>query len=181
MKVTFTFILLLVTFSVNAFGEGGDLASPEIGVPAGIDETQKENVYKIIEYMRDDLTFIEGSFVNEFSYLRFGATSAQVSDFIALLNQAGLWEVQIRFQDFGEQDSAFSLSQSSPNLLHIIVNSGREDFLLKDFIEFFPGIAAPVEDTSKAQQDGAVQPATDPESKSEDNEKPKPETEVRPQ
>lgn len=33
----------------------------------------------------------------------------------------------------------------------------------------------------KAQQDGADQPATDPESKSEDNEKPKPESEVRPQ
>jgi hypothetical protein len=98
----------------------------------------------VVEFMHEDLTFIKGSFVNEFSTQRFGGTPAQVSAFLVLLKGAGLWKVQVVFRDFGEQDSAFILSQSSPGSVTVVINAGREDFRLKDFQAFLPGAATPV-------------------------------------
>lgn len=151
MKYSLAYILLVVLLSVNAFGWGGKINSPQIGPPGGLDDTQEGNVVKLVTYMKNDLEFIEGSFINEFSSQRFGASPEQLIDYIALLKHADLWNVKIRFRDFGEQDSAFILSQSSPDSLHLTINSGREDFLLKDFVKFFPEITAPTRKGSVPQ------------------------------
>lgn len=181
MKALFASITLLVSLSVNAFGVGGDIQFPEIGHGANLDKKQDKMVRVIIDYMQNELRFIEGTFVNEFSNQRFGATSAKTSAFITLLRNSGLWEVQVVFRDFGEQDSAFTLSQRTPESLGLVVNSGRKDFLLMDFQGFLPGAEEPAAKTPKSEQGGADQPATAPESKSEGKKKPKPESKVRPQ
>ncbi|MDA7673161.1 hypothetical protein OAE61_04035 [Verrucomicrobiales bacterium] len=179
MKALFASITLLVSLSVNAFGLGGDIKFPEIGHREKLDKMQDKDVRTIIDYMENDLRFIEGSFVNEFSNQRFGGASAKVSAFISLLSGTGLWKVQVVFRDFGEQESALTLSQTAPESLGVVVNSGREDFLLKDFQRFLPGIEEPAAKTPKAEQAGADQPASAPESKLESNSKPKPESERR--
>jgi len=103
-----------------------------------------------------DLSFIEGRFINQFSNQRFGGTSAQVPRFIGQLKGVGVWEVDVQFRDFGEQQSAFSLDQdSSKDHLRLIINSGRSDFLLKDFASYLPHPRLARQDLPKAGTDGA--------------------------
>ena len=135
MKALFTSVSLLVLFSVSAFGLSAEIRFPEIGHSAGIDKIQEEKVDGVLAYMQKDLQFIEGRFINEFSTQRFGGTSSQASRFIALLAQVGLWEIQLGFLDFGEQESALTVDQNAPDSVQVTINSGRDDFLLKDFEE----------------------------------------------
>jgi hypothetical protein len=56
----------------------------------------------------------------------------------------------------GEQDSAFSLDQdSSKDHLRLIINSGRSDFLLKDFAPYLPALRLPRSDLPKAESDAS--------------------------
>jgi hypothetical protein len=157
MKTQFAFASLLLLSSLSAFGMGGELVSPSIAYPSDLDADRKEQIHKLVTFMKDDLRFIEGSFLNEFSNQRFGGTSSQVSRFIALLSGVGLWEVHVQFRDFGEQESAFSLDQdSSKTFLRVIVNSGRKDFLLRDFAPYLPPPKLPESNRPKAEQGGAT-------------------------
>jgi hypothetical protein len=149
MKVFRASLLLFMVFSLNVFGLSSKLTSPQIWPPDDLDESQEKNVFKVVKYMQNDLKFIEGHFINEFSSQRFGGTSERVSNFIALLDKTGLWKTEIKFRDFGEQDSAFTLSQRSPDSLRLTINSGLEDFLLKDFVEFFLERAASQAESDK--------------------------------
>jgi hypothetical protein len=135
--------------------------------------------------MRNELKFIDGSFLNEFSTQRFGGTSEKVSHFVGLLKAAGLWEVEVKFRDFGEQELAFTLHQDSTATMSVTVNSGRGDFLLKDFREHLPGSGLHSKKNRSAihadeEQKRPDQPTPAHESKPEGNEKPKPESERRP-
>jgi len=107
---------------------------------SGIDKAQKERVKELVEYLNEELTFIEGGRTPGLSQVqRFGGTAAKTSHFIGLLKSAGLWEIRVRFRDFGEQKSAFLIiDHSSPNLKTVEINSGRQDFLLKHFTEHLP-------------------------------------------
>ena len=139
IEAPFASALLLILCSVAALGLGGKLASPSVAYRSDLAVSRKGDIHKLLDFMKDDLTFIEGSFINEFSNQRFGGTSAQVSRFINLLNSVGLWRVYVQFRDFGEQESAFTLDQdSSKDYLRLIINSGRKDFLLKDFAPYLP-------------------------------------------
>lgn len=178
MKALFASVSILVLLPVNASAIGGKIGSPQVGYRGVINEAQKEKVHSLIRYMRNDLKFIEGSFINEFSTQRFGGTSEKVSRFVGLLKAAGLWEVEVAFRDFGEQESAFTLHQDSSDAMVVTVNSGRNDFLLKDFSEHLPGpgfhftIRNVIHEDQ--EQTGAGQPASAPESKPEGNQKGKP-------
>jgi hypothetical protein len=184
MKALFASVSILVLLPVNASAIGGKIGSPQVGYRGVINEAQKEKVHSLIRYMRNDLKFIEGSFINEFSTQRFGGTSEKVSRFVGLLKAAGLWEVEVAFRDFGEQESAFTLHQDSSAAMVVTVNSGRNDFLLKDFSEHLPGPGLPliIGNVIRADQEqkASDQPTPTPEPKPEGNKKPKPESEKRP-
>lgn len=174
----------MVLLPVHASAIGGKLGSPRVGHRGEINKAQKEKVHHLLRYMRNELKFIDGSFINEFSTQRFGGTSEKVSRFVGLLKAAGLWEVEVEFRDFGEQESAFTLHQDSSGTMSVTVNSGRHDFLLKDFGEHLPGPGfhwriRNVIHTDEEQK-RPDQPASAPESKPEGNQKPKPESERRP-
>ena len=156
MKAPWASVLLLILCSTTVLGLGGKLAAPSLGYRSDLDASRKEEIQKVLKFMKDDLSFIEGRFINQFSNQRFGGTSAQVSRFIALLKGVGLWEVDVQFRDFGEQDSAFSLDQdSSKDHLRLIINSGRSDFLLKDFAPYLPPPRLPRSDLPKAESDAS--------------------------
>jgi hypothetical protein len=108
--------------------------------------------------MQKELSLINGSFINESSNQRFGGSSSKASAFVRLLKDAKLWHVQVVFQDFGEQDSALTLSQNSLESVKLTINSGREDFRLKDFQGFLPGVEDSIAKISQAE-DGNGQPA----------------------
>ena len=138
MKAQIASISILVLLTVDALALGGKIGSPQIGHPTGIDKAQLEKVFSLLKYMKDDLKFIEGSFINEFSSQRFDGTSEKVSRFIGLLKEAEVWEVKVRFRNFGEQEAALTLDQNSSNKLILSINSGRDNFLLKDFADYLP-------------------------------------------
>jgi len=138
MKTQFLSVLLMLVFSAAAFGWGGEVTTPSIGCRADLAEEQKKKLERIFDYMQDDLKFIKGMFVNEYTQQQFGGSSAQVAHFIDLLKGAGLWKVQVGFHDLGNQNVAFNTGQTSPDSVSITVNSGREDFLLKDFARHLP-------------------------------------------
>jgi hypothetical protein len=181
MKTLFTSISLLVIFSVTAFGLSAEIAFPEIGHRAGIDKIQEEKVNGVLAYMQNDLKFIEGRFINEFSTQRFGGTSSKASRFIALLTEVGLWDVQVGFRDFGEQESALTIHQNSSDSVLVTINSGRDDFLLKDFGGYLSPGGLSKEGTRTAVPGKPDQTAIDSKSKSLDKVKPKLEAKERPQ
>lgn len=153
MKALLCSVVLLSLFSAMAFGLGGKLVSPSLAYRSDIDAGRKEEIGKVLKFMREDLTFIDGSFINEFSNQRFGGTSAKVARLIELLSGPGLWEVHVQFRDFGEQTSAFTLDQeSSKNYLRLIINSGRKDFLLNDFANHLPPPKLPQSEPAKGNQ-----------------------------
>ncbi len=184
MKTLFLSLSILVLLPVHASAIGGKIGSPQIGYRAQINKAQKEKVHRLLRYMRDELKFIDGSFVNEFSTQRFGGTAEEVSQFIGLLKTTGLWEVEVEFRDFEEQQSAFTLHQNSSHTINVTVNSGRNDFLLKDFSQHLPGPGfhwtirnvIPADEN----QSGSDQPAPASESKSADQQKLKPESKQQP-
>ena len=158
-----------------------EIASPEIGHREGISKVQEEKVNGVLAHMQNDLNFIKGRFINQFSTQRFGGTSSKASQLIALLIKAELWEVQVSFRDFGEQKSALTFHQNSSDSIHIAINSGRDDFLLKDFQNYLSRMVLPKTSKLNAEQGGADQPATSSESMREGNSKPQPESEGRSQ
>lgn len=149
MKTIFTTVFFLATLSAGALEIEKRFTTPVVSHRPNIDETQKESVSALLKYMNEELAFIEGGsadlpHVSEVQ--RFGGNATQASHFIGLLKSAGLWEIQVRFRDFGEQDSAFiMIDHSSPGLKTIEVNSGREDFLLKHFAKHLPQSRSVVE------------------------------------
>ncbi|MBD3676239.1 MAG: hypothetical protein HUJ26_22235 [Planctomycetaceae bacterium] len=130
--------MILALLPANASAIGGKIGSPQIGHRGEINKAHKERVHHLIRYMRDELTFIEGSFINEYSTQRFGGTSEKASRLIGLLKAAGVWKVEVRFREFGEQETALTLHQDSSDTVTVTVNSGRDDFLLKDFAKHLP-------------------------------------------
>jgi hypothetical protein len=180
MKKFLTSIMMLLSFSVTVFGLGMEIRSPQIGCPRNLDAKMQETLHEVIEYMGKELSLIEGSFLNEYSQQRFGATSIQTSAFIKQLRNAGIWQINIVFRDYGEQESAFTLAQSSPESVRLVINSGREDFRLVDFEEFLPKVEVPNTKESEARQVGTDQPASALESKPEGNQNPEPDSEARP-
>ena len=141
---------LLVSF--NAFGIGAKLGSPEIGHRAGISEAQEKRVSAVLAFMNSDLKFIEGNFINQFSYQRFGGTAEKVVKFIALLEAARIWEIHVDFRDFEEQESAFSFHQDSSDRLQVIVNSGRADFSLRDFQKYLSKVVLPNTEAENSEE-----------------------------
>ena len=174
--------------SFTAFGLSFELTAPSITVPGNTTQTQKQKVSGVREHMRRNLKFMDGFFLSGHSTQRFNGDSAQVARFIDLLGEVGLWDVCVEFHDFGWQGVAFTFNEySSSSSVRVIVNSGRKDFLLKDFVGFLPQrTEAPFIPPSSPKplgkpNDGARQPATAVDSKSEGSEEPNPDSDGRSQ
>ncbi len=186
MKTCFTSLLVTAALSVSALEIEKRFTTPMVSHRPNIDESEADRVRALLDYMKEELTFMEGGRAPQFEQVqRFGGSAMQTSHFIGMLKAAGLWEIQVRFRDFGEQESAFMLIDHSPPVVMTVeVNSGREDFLLKHFAEHLSfsesGVATDPTQLETERGD-ADQPATDPGSKPEGDEKPEPEAEGRSQ
>lgn len=147
MRVPQFGIAFSILLPVIALGLGGDLASPSISYRSDVDAATKKKIDEIDRFMNDELKFLEGSFINQFTYQRFGSSVEKVLKFLDLLEAAAIWEMSVQFRDFGEQDSAFSLDQASSNeYLRVMVNAGREDFNIPHFKAYLPPPSLSVSD-----------------------------------
>jgi hypothetical protein len=123
----------------TAWGIGGTLSTPIFGYHPGIDAATKEKAISALDFMRKELKFLDGNYVNEFFHHRFGGTAPNTSRFVELLKESGAWQVRVAFRDFGEQETAFTLNQVMPSdEVLVTINSGRDDFRLKDFQAHLP-------------------------------------------
>ena len=170
MKATFVSLLLMAGLSASALEIENRFTTPMVSHRPDINDAERNSVDRLLKYMNETITFIEGGGAPHMVQVqRFGGSATETSNFIGLLKNAGLWEIQVRFRDFGEQESAFLLiERSSPDLMTVEVNSARDDFLLKHFTEHLPqsepGVATEATQ-HKAEQGAAEQPATAGESK----------------
>jgi hypothetical protein len=146
MKTTFMSVFLMTVLSASALEIENRFTTPMLSHRPSIDKAQKDSVSDLLKYMNKNLTFIEGGRApNVAQVQRFGGSAKQTSRFIELLKSAGLWEIQVCFRDFGEQESAFLIiDHSSPVLKTVEINSGRQDFLLKHFAEHLPQLKSGV-------------------------------------
>jgi hypothetical protein len=132
--------VLIAGLSTEAFGWGGKLNAPLIGYPSQADPDQVKKAQAALTFLREELKFIDGEFINTHVTHRFGGTSQQTSRCIELFDRVGAWKVNVRFKDFGEHDSALSIYQNiADNTLDLTVNSGRTDFKLSDFQAYLAG------------------------------------------
>jgi hypothetical protein len=161
VKTTFTSIFLMTVLSASALEIEKRFTTPVVSYGPSINKAQKDSVSDLLKYMNEDLTFIEGGrahLPNVIQVQRFGGSATQTSHFIGLLKSAGLWEIQVRFRDFGEQESAFIIiDHSSSDLKTVEVNSGRQDFLLKHFAEHLPQSKSGVDAQSTLQTEAEPQ------------------------
>ena len=164
MKKPFTAVaLFLFLFSMSAFGLTLELNSPSIW-SLDIDKKKQEKLIGIHNYMSNELEFIDGMDFASSGFIQqgFSGTSAQTSHFIAMLVESGIWKVSVSFYNYGEQKTVFRTGQNSAKSINIIVNSGRDDFLLKDFAKYLPKQAFDVKDKAKAEEDKKSHPAITP-------------------
>ena len=139
-------IWLLSLLPMFAFGLGGPICSPSIGYRADIGEDAKKKVMEVYAFMNNQLEFIEGSFINEYSNQSFKGTSENVAKLASLLEEAGQWNVHVQFRDFGEEETACSMDQNTrTNTVRVMVNSGRTDFKLHHFKAWLPKPGLPTE------------------------------------
>ena len=145
MKATCTLLFLLFLANpLSSFGWAGPISFPELPYYPGMATNQQDKITEVQEYLQTDLEFIDGMFSDPFyTNQRFRGTAEKTTGFLELLKKVALWNMQLKIKDFGEQDSAFSMHSTQTQLLVITLNSGRDDFRLKDFAPYIQFVDIP--------------------------------------
>lgn len=129
MKQVILAVGLAAFIPVSAFGLGGSVSSPEFHFP---DSAKKETISKVLDYLRKDLTFIQGSFVNEFSGQDYSGSAKSVAGFIQLLQRSG-FEFTVQFGDLKDDRIALSIHQNTRQRETVLtINTAKKDFVLSD-------------------------------------------------
>lgn len=137
MKALAASFVLSLALPLTAAGWGGPLQGPMLPPSNTVTDAQSK---QMMDFMTKELKFVEGSFINAFSSQTFTGTSSPVARFIALVKESGAWDVTVIFKDMADPKAGLRIvSDDSPGKIKMVVNLGREDFLLKDFAAFLPG------------------------------------------
>jgi hypothetical protein len=142
MKQIILAVALALIIPVSAFGLGGSISSPELQFP---DRTTQDTISKVLDYLRNDLIFVEGSFVNEFASQGFSGSPTKVTGLIQLLQRSG-FGFTVQFSDLKDDRIALRISQNTRQRETVLtINTAKKDFVLSDLIIQFPGSRANVE------------------------------------
>jgi len=109
MKQNIIAVTLAIIVPVSAFALGGNISSPQLQFPDG---AKHETIVKLLDYLRNDLMFIEGSFINEFTSQGFSGSARKATGLIQLLQQSD-FELTVQFADLKDDRIALRLSQDS--------------------------------------------------------------------
>lgn len=153
MKAYLAAFILSCVATPSSYGLAAAITSAEIGHSGDLGEEGRAKVSRILKFLQKELKFIEGGFINQFSNQTFGGTSAKTAELIRLMSSAGVWDVEVTFRDYGNQETAFTLGQVGGRKTTIVVNSGRKDFLLKDFAHLISTLSFPAVKVVEANPD----------------------------
>lgn len=129
MKQVLLAAALAVLSPLSAFGLGGSLSSPELRFP---DRATETTISAVLGYLRGDLTFIEGSFINEFTTQEFSGSATKVAGLIQLLQRSG-FALTVQFHDLKDSRAALRISQNSIQEGTVLtINTACENFTLSD-------------------------------------------------
>ena len=149
MKQCILAVALATIVPVSAFALGGKISSPQLQFPDG---ATQETIAKVLDYLRNDLGFVEGSFVNEFSSQEFSGSAKKVTGLIQLLERSG-FEFTVRFGDLNDDRITLRLSQNtSRRETALTINTTKKDFALSDLVIHLPASRTDVE--QKKQKKG---------------------------
>lgn len=135
MKHSTLAIALGIIVPFCALGLGGTFSSPQLQFPEG---ATQETITKVINYLRNDLTFVEGSFINEYSSEGLSGSTKKVSSLIQLLQASG-FELTVGFADLKNDRIAVQISQDSRRrTTTLTLNTARKDFAPSDLTIHLP-------------------------------------------
>jgi hypothetical protein len=142
MKQNIIAVTLAIIVPVSAFALGGNISSPQLQFPDG---AKHETIVKLLDYLRNDLMFIEGSFINEFTSQGFSGSATKATGLIQLLQQSG-FELTVQFADLKDDRIALRLSQDSRRReTTLVINITKKDFVLSDLVVHLPARGTGVE------------------------------------
>ncbi|MBA2670209.1 MAG: hypothetical protein H0U67_07565 [Gemmatimonadetes bacterium] len=128
-------LMAVWTFASSAFGMSAPIPGPKLAFPDGTTSKTMENVLNALRY---DVTFVDGRFLNEYTWMRFSGSAEQVNRIIELLHGAG-FQVRVGFADYRDDRVSFTLSQSdSPREVGLAINTAKKDFDLSKLIIRIP-------------------------------------------
>ncbi len=129
MKTILLMLALAMVIPSSAFGFGASFSSPQLGFPKG---TPPSTIDQVLHYLQKEVTFVDGSFINEFTTQDFSGSPRNVTDLIQLLHRSG-FELKITFADLRNDRIAFRLFQNSHQSQTIItINTAKKDFKLSE-------------------------------------------------
>lgn len=142
MKQIILAVALAIVIPVSAFGLGGSFSSPELQFP---DRATPETTSKVLDYLRNDLTFVEGSFVNEFTNQEFSGSATKVTGLIQLLQRSG-FGLTVQFLEIKDDRIALRISQNTRQRETVLsINTTKKDFVLSDLKIHIPANGTDVE------------------------------------
>ena len=119
-------VAMVLMLPLTLLGWGGPVMGPELGFPK---DASKETIEKVLNYLRTQVNFIDGSFINEFTSQKYAASAKKLGGLIELLHASG-FEVQVTFADLKNDRAAFILAQNGHDdaKVSIAINTTRKDF-----------------------------------------------------
>jgi hypothetical protein len=123
-------LALALLIPMSALAWGGKLSTLTVFYPA---DTPAETAKKVNDYLTQDVTLVEGKFINEFITQTFSCSTAKLNELISLL-RTNQFDLTVTFADLADGRLAFSLYQSAgePGKATITVNMTAKDFKLSD-------------------------------------------------
>ncbi|MFM6129068.1 MAG: hypothetical protein ACKPBV_10045 [Sphaerospermopsis kisseleviana] len=132
--------------AVSVLGWGGPISSPELGFAAG---TSKEAITKIMQYLRKEVTFVDGNFINEHTYQGYSGSARKLDELIKLLHDVGKFQMKVSFANLKDDRITFSISQNMrEQALTITINTARKDLDLSELTIRIPSPEGSIEPTA---------------------------------
>jgi hypothetical protein len=130
MKTILLLCALTLLSSASAFARGGKLSTLTLGFPDG---ATPEARAKVINFLTQEFTMIEGSFINQFTTQSFSGSTTKLNELIRLLN-ASQFELKVAFGDMKDDRVVFALSQTAGGAgeTTITVNVASKDLKWSD-------------------------------------------------
>lgn len=140
-------IVSLCGFLISALGLGGTFSSPQIGFS---ESTNHKLIPKVSDFVKKELKFVEGSFINEHQTQSFYCSAESLTKFVKLLGIAG-FQLKIAFyQNPKEEHITFRFYQNfgAPES-NIFINLASKDFELKNLSLAIPSTYKPQGNSGK--------------------------------
>ncbi|MCD8535132.1 MAG: hypothetical protein LR011_10250 [Verrucomicrobia bacterium] len=110
-------VVSLAGMSPAARPVGGTIAGPQLGFPR---ETTPSRVDLVLKFMQTQLTFVSGSYVNEWTRQYFQCPTGTLTKFIKLLQISGL-DCRVQFAHQPDSNHTFALQENASSHEKVVV------------------------------------------------------------